>query len=69
MLSQRAFCTPVVESLAALLEDEYEDWKIYVYVCKSLGTHFDDSEVGSLCILPGRIIIEQSLHALLAAAA
>jgi hypothetical protein len=69
VLSQRAFCTPVVERLAALLQGEYEDWKIHVYVCKSLGDHFDDSEVGSLCILPGRIIIEQGLHALLAAAA
>ena len=69
VISERSFCLPVVEGLAALLTGEYEDWKIHVRVCKSLGTKPDSSELGSLCILQSHVILESNLGAILASAA
>jgi len=69
VLSERAFCTRVVERLASLLRGEFADWRIHVSVCKALEPDPDGCEVGSLCILPGQIIIENSLSALLTSAA
>jgi hypothetical protein len=65
VLSERAFSAAVVERLASLLHDKYADWRIHVTVCKALEPEPDESELGTLCIMSGRVIIESSLSALL----
>jgi hypothetical protein len=63
VLSKQAFCANVLERLSDLLQGEYAEWRIHVAVCESLSEDGGDSEVGSLCILPGRVIVEESLRA------
>ena len=65
VLSERAFSGALLERLVALLHGEYSDWRIHLNVCKALEPEPDETELGSLCILPGQIIIESRLNALL----
>jgi hypothetical protein len=68
VLGRLAFSIVVLERLIGLLQGEYSDWRIHVTVVESL-TSADQDEIGSLCILPKGVIIEQSLVALIEAAA
>ena len=63
VLSKQAFCAKVLEGLSELLRGEYAEWRIHVAVCESLLEDGGDAEVGSLCILPGRVVVEESLRA------
>lgn len=65
VVSERAFSAALLERLASLLQGEYSDWRIHLSVCKALGLEQDETELGSLCILSGQIIVESSLNALL----
>ena len=64
-VDSRTLSRSVVASLAALLVGEYSEWRIHVNVFRSLATDVE-VEVGSLCLLPGRIIVQSSLCELLA---
>ncbi len=60
-VSEGAFSASVLVHLSALLIGEFADWKIHVHVCKAFGERHA-SEIGSLCILADRVIIQESLH-------
>jgi len=62
VLSKQAFSANVLESLSELLDGEYAEWRIHVAVCESLSEDGGGSEVGLLCILPGRVLVEESLR-------
>ena len=63
VVSERAFSAQLVERLASLLQGQFADWRIHLNVCKALEPNPDETELGSLCIMPGQVIIESKLHA------
>jgi hypothetical protein len=65
VVSERAFSAQLVERLASLLRGQFSDWRIHLNVCKALEPNPDETELGSLCIMPTQVIIESKLHALL----
>ena len=65
MLSERAFRSSLVSALASLLAGEYADWKIHATVCKRLGAAADDAEIGTICLMRNRIILQNSLYELI----
>ena len=66
-VSKRAFNKASLLALAGLLIGEYQDWRINVRVVDELPD--EDSELGNLFIAGQKVVIQQSLCALLENAA
>lgn len=59
-LDERIFSLPLLQSLAALLDGKYADWRIHLNVYSSLGQN--PKELGVACLFRHEFIVQKSLY-------